>query len=237
MTTQRTPAHKKAKQIARLFRDEQADYPYLKRVFYYLRQALGVEVPRLSRPLPIVPDEDAIRRYYEAILHARREQDLVIFKTLLYTGVRVSELVAIQIAQVDLDLCQIHIVDGKGHKDRVVPFPSAFRELMSIQIQRMTRRKPKATFLFESAWQRPYTSRGIHKLLARYAQAAGLPRPISPHKLRHFLLLWLKKQGVDDALIQPYSGHTSRQSLEIYSRLAIEQAQQAYDQAMQRFPI
>jgi integrase/recombinase XerD len=235
--TPRTSAQKKARQLARYLRDEQPDYAYLKRVFYYLRQTLGVEVPRPSRPLPVVPDEQAIRHYYEAILHARREQDLVIFKTLLYTGVRVSELVAIRLDQVDLDLCQIHIVDGKGHKDRVVPFPSTFRELLTIQIQRMVRRKPKATFLFESTWQRAYTSRGIHKLLAHYAHEAGLPRPISPHKLRHFLLLWLKKQGLDDALIQPYSGHASRQSLEVYSRLAIQQAQQAYDQAMENFPL
>jgi len=50
-------------------------------------------------------------------------------------------------------------------------------------------------------------------------------------------LTWLKKQGIDDALIQPYSGHASRQSLEIYSGLAIGEAQAAYDQAMDKFPI
>jgi len=44
------------------------------------------------------------------------------------------------------------------------------------------------------------------------------------HRLRHFLFTWLKKQGIDDALIQPYSGHASRQSLEIYSRLALGEA-------------
>src|SRR5258708_35325509 len=146
--SQRTSALKKAKQLVRHFRNEQPDYAYLKRVFYHLRQALGVEVPRASRPLPIVPDEEAIRRYYEAILHARREQDLVIFKTLLYTGVRVSELAAIRITQVDVDLCQIHIVDRKGHKDRVGPFPSAFRELLTIQFQLITRRNPSPTCLF-----------------------------------------------------------------------------------------
>jgi integrase/recombinase XerD len=50
-------------------------------------------------------------------------------------------------------------------------------------------------------------------------------------------LRWLKKQGVDDALIQPYSGHASRQSLEVYSRLAIAQAQGEYNQVMGKFPI
>ena len=56
-------------------------------------------------------------------------------------------------------------------------------------------------------------------MLARYAGAAGLPHNMPPHRLRHFLFTWLKTQGIDDALIQPYSRHASRQSLEIYSRL------------------
>ncbi len=98
-------------------------------------------------------------------------------------------------------------------------------------------RRKRATHLFESSWKKPYSDRGVRKLLARYAQAAGLARPISPHRLRHFLFTWLKKQGIDDALIQPYSGHASRQSLEIYSRLAISEAQAEYDQVIGRFPV
>ena len=74
-------------------------------------------------------------------------------------------------------------------------------------------------------------------MLTRYAKAAGIAHPISPHKLRHFLFTWLKKQGIDDALIQPYSGHVSRQSLEIYSRLAIAEAQAEYNQVMGKFPV
>ena len=91
--------------------------------------------------------------------------------------------------------------------------------------------------LFESTWKRKYTTRGIHKVLAKYAAAAGLEKPISPHQLRHFLLTWLKKQGIDDALIQPYSGHSSRQSLEVYSRLSIGEAQEVYNQVMLKFPV
>lgn len=77
----------------------------------------------------------------------------------------------------------------------------------------------------------------MRKFLARYAEAAELKRPISPHWLRHFVLTWLKKRGIDDALIQPYSGHTSRKSLEVYSRLAIGEAQEEYNSVMGRFPI
>jgi site-specific recombinase XerD len=78
--------------------------------------------------------------------------------------------------------------------------------------------------LFESSWKKPYSDRGVRKILARYTQGAGITASISPRTLRHFLFTWLKTQGIDDALIQPYSGHATRQSLEIYSRLALADA-------------
>lgn len=68
-------------------------------------------------------------------------------------------------------------------------------------------KKNKQTFLFESSWKKPYTDRGIRKILAQYTEKAGIEHSISPHKLRHFLFAWMKKQGVDDALLQPCSGH------------------------------
>ena len=64
-----------------------------------------------------------------------------------------------------------------------------------------------------------------------------MAHPISPHRLRHFLFTWLKTQGIYDALIQPYSGHASRQSLEVYSRIALADAQQRYGQVIDRFPV
>jgi hypothetical protein len=57
-------------------------------------------------------------------------------------------------------------------------------------------------------------------------------------RLRHFLFTWLKSQGMDDALIQPYSGHESRTSLKIYSRrIALSNAQQTYDGVIDQFPV
>ena len=52
---------------------------------------------------------------------------------------------------------------------------------------------------------------------------------MTPHKLRHFLFTWMKTKGVDDALIQPYSGHESRKSLEIYSKLSLAECQDEYE--------
>ncbi len=61
--------------------------------------------------------------------------------------------------------------------------------------------------------------------------------PDQPAPAPHFLFTWRKTQGIDDALIQPYSGHESRQSLKIYSRLARAGTQQLYNEAITRFPI
>lgn len=231
----RTPARQKARQLAKHLRAERPDYAYLKDVFRHLRVELAVEVQRTPKKLPYVPTEDELRRWYESVWHTRRGPDIVLIKTLLYTGVRVAELVALRLDDVDLDNCRIRIENGKGGKDRVVPFPPSFKETLALHIDQ--RRHAGGDHLFESSWRKPYSTRGVRAMLARYATAAGLAKPISPHRLRHFLFTWLKTQGIDDALIQPYSGHHTRQSLEIYSRLALADAQSTYDEVIGRFPV
>ncbi len=200
-----------------------------------LREELEISVPKEGKKLPSVPTSEQMQRYYQAVWKTRNVQDMVLIKTLLYTGVRVSELVNIRLTDVDFERCQIRINSGKGGKDRIVPFPVGFKEVLAMHFDRME--QLSATYLFESSWKRKYTDRGIRKILAKYALKAGLDKSISPHQLRHFLLTWLKKQGIDDALIQSYSGHSSRQSLEIYSRLSIGEAQEAYDKVIGNFPV
>jgi integrase/recombinase XerD len=235
MTTLRTPPKKKAKELAKLLRAERPDYPYLKSVFRALREELEIVAPRKEERLPEVPTEDEMLRFYQAVWNCRNFADMVLIKTLFYTGVRVSELVSICLDEVDVERCQIRITQGKGRKDRQVPFPHSFRELLALHMEQM--RAKGAVYLFESVRKHKYTDRGVRKMLARYATAADITHSMSPHKWRHFLFTWLKKEGIDDALIQPYSGHATRQSLEIYSRLSLADAQPSYNQAMERFPI
>jgi integrase/recombinase XerD len=94
--------------------------------------------------------------------------------------------VNIRLDDVDFERCQIRINAGKGNKDRIVPFPVLFKEVLAMHVDRM--HQQQATYLFESSWKRKYTDRGIRKILAKYAEEAGLSKPISPHQLRHFLL-------------------------------------------------
>ena len=231
----RTPPKKKARELAKYLRAERPDYDYMKALFKHLRDELDVQVIRASKKLPDVPTVEEVEKYYQVVWKSRNFQDILIIKTFLYTGVRVSELINIRLADVDYDRCQVRINQGKGKKDRMVPFPASFREVLAMHGGVM--RKKNAEYLFESTWKRKYTDRGVRKILEKYAQLAGIERQISPHRLRHFLLTWLKKEGIDDSFIQPYSGHSTRQSLEVYSKLSIEVAQKEYDKAIKRFPV
>lgn len=77
---------------------------------------------------------------------------MVIVKTLMYTGIRVSELIHIKLTDIDFNYCQIRINKGKGSKDRIVPFPPFFKELLAMHVDSM--KKKQAVYLFESSWRK-----------------------------------------------------------------------------------
>lgn len=128
MNETRTSAKKKARELAKYLRGERPDYSYMKTLFQHLRAELEIEIPKSGKKLPFVPSEDQMKRYYDVVWKAKNFQDMIIIKTFLYTGVRVSELINIKLDDVDLNYCQIRINKGKGNKDRIVPFPNSFRE-------------------------------------------------------------------------------------------------------------
>lgn len=231
----RTPTKEVVSKIVKILRNERPNYIYLRDLFKKIRKEFAIEVETQTKQLPYVPTEEEIKRYYEIVWQSRETKHMVLIKILLYTGVRVNELVNIKLQDIDYDSCQIRINLGKGNKDRIVPFPINFRETLMLYAK--NEETSKAIYLFESNRKKAFTTRGIRKILANYAKKANMVQSLSPHKLRHFLFTWLKKQGIDDALIQPYSGHETRQSLEIYSKLSLNDSQGAYNEIIDKFPV
>ena len=93
-----------------------------------------------------------------------------------------SELIRLKIRDVDFDRRQLRIVSGKGKKDRIVPFPKSFRETLALHVSNANKNKQFA--LFESSWKKPYSDRGIRKMLGKYSKLAGMSQTISPHTKR-----------------------------------------------------
>lgn len=231
----RTSPKEVALKIAKYFRSENPDYHYIRKVFVQLRKELGVSVHGTPRKIPFVPSEDDIKKYYEAVLQAQNIQDVIIIKLLLYTGVRVSELIRLKLDDVNLNDFTIRIAAVKGKKDRLVPFPKSFRETLAMQIEKS--RENNQLTLFYSLRKQPYSDRGVRRMLEKYSDAARFERNISPQTLRHFFLAWLKKQGVEDDFIQPYAGYETPQSLEFYTKVAMSTAQNVYDKKIKDYPI
>ena len=158
-----------------------------------------------------------------------------ITKVIIYTGIRVSELVRIRIVDVDLEKCQIEIALEKGKKSRKVSFPRSFREMLGMHILHM--RKKGAEHLFESVRNRRYSQSGIRKMLERYRKICGMDGKISPHKFRHFLFTWMKKEGVEDEFILHYTSIKKQESIKLYADLALEHNHKIYEQKIKNFPL
>lgn len=228
-------AQKQGKKIARLLKKENASPVYLKEVLRTLRRELNI-VTSKKEPRPLyIPTEEEISLYYETVWQSQNMTHVIMIKTLLYTGVKVSELVNIKLDHIDFKKLQIKIPSKKNKDPRFVPFPHNFREILALYVNSM--REKGATYLFESARKKPYTDRGIRKILAIYTKKAGIKGKISPQRLRHFLFSWMKKQGIESAFIQTYSGHKSPKSLALYDKLSIDEGQESYNTVIEKFPI
>ena len=189
----RTTAKEKAKQFCKFLKKEQPDYNYLREIFRHIRKEMKIKIDSgVPKKLPYVPTVEEMDKYYKAVWKSKNMKYVVIIKTMLYTGVRVSELINIKLSDVDLDICQIRINKGKGNKDRIVPFPNSFMEVLAVHMD--STRKEKATYLFESSWKKPYSDRGIRKIMQKKKKALFLYR----HTHRIYIYVkeeFLKRNG------------------------------------------
>jgi integrase/recombinase XerD len=99
---------------------------------------------------------------------------MIMIKLLIYTGLRNAELARVRLQDVDLDHCQLHVVQGKSSKDRSVLFPSSFRGELGQYIH--GHREHRAVFLFEWNRLRPYSTRRVRQIIHQYAVAAGIEK-------------------------------------------------------------
>lgn len=154
-------------------------------------------------------------------------------RLLFYTAVRVSELTAIKVEDVDLDASKIFIELGKGDKDRYILFPDRF----ALTLKAHLAANPRNRYLFESRQRTKYSTRRVQQIVAEYARLADLPEHVHPHLLRHQMLTWLTAPGLPDAQIQLISGHASKKSLEVYQHLSLSTVQPGYQRAVKDLEI
>lgn len=191
-----------------------------------------IEGPRTAKRLPGVLGEDAVARLIAAPGDSPRgRRDAAMIELAYASGLRVSELVALPLADVNLNAGYVRVT-GKGQKTRLVPLGEAARDRIARYITEDRRpRDPAQRALFLTDRGRPMTRQAFWKLLRRHAIAAGVKLPggeVSPHKLRHSFATHLLERGADLRAVQAMLGHADISTTEVYTHVSrarmIEQA-------------
>jgi len=188
---------------------------------------LRVKAPKLPRRLPKNLSEAKV----EALLAAPDTEttlglrDRAMLETLYATGLRVSELVGLSLAQVSLDMGVVRVL-GKGSKERLVPLGEEAiawikRYLAAARASLLGTAKSKA--LFVTARGGPLTRQAFWALLKRLGAKAGIPgASLSPHVLRHAFATHLLNHGADLRVVQLLLGHADITTTTIYTHVARE---------------
>lgn len=187
--------------------------------------------PKLARKLPVVLSKDEIDRLLMApqACHPKNPhlafRDTLMLRLMYASGLRVSELVNLNVSHVDIEHAVVRLV-GKGQKHRLVPMDD--NTALQMQTYRQDIRplmKPasseKAFFLQHKG--EPLTRQAFWKLIKRYAIHAGISKPISPHKLRHSFATHLLAGGANLRTVQTLLGHEDIGTTQIYTHVNREQ--------------
>jgi integrase/recombinase XerD len=206
----------------------------MKRFFQYLvREKLmasdpsaHLESPKLVRGLPQSLSEADVEALLEApdadtVLGLR---DRAMLETLYASGLRVTELVTLKVAQVSLDMGVVRVM-GKGSKERLVPLGEAASDMIqryagSARIEILGGKKSDDMFVTQRG--RAMTRQMFWHMIKRYAIKAGVNKPISPHTLRHAFATHLINHGADLRVVQLLLGHADITTTQIYTHVARE---------------
>lgn len=195
---------------------------------------------RRPRPLPSVLtlSEVNVLLNFSAGKTLEDRRDRVMLEVLFATGLRVSELVGLSIAQIDLELGCVRVM-GKGAKERVVPLGQPARESVAdyLQLVRLPLLKGSTSpILFVTRRGRALTRQAFWKLLRHRALQAGLHKRISPHMLRHSFATQLLEGGADLRAVQTMLGHSDIATTQIYTHVERRQLKHVHRTYFPRQP-
>ena len=206
-----------------------------------------IRTPRQSKRLPKAITVEQV----EQLLAAPDDNDVLgrrdraMLETLYSTGIRVSELVGLNIDDLDLEGAALR-VHGKGKKERLVPLGTHALNAIARYIEML-----KADARFGPKWNQArsgatplplflnkhgarLSSRSVRRKLDKYLRSVGLDPSISPHTLRHSFATHLLDNGADLRSVQELLGHQSLSTTQVYTHLSTKRVEDAYDQAHPR---
>ncbi len=160
-------------------------------------------------------------------------RDIAILELLYSSGLRVSELVGINLNDLDLDNLTVKVL-GKGNKERIVPVGSKAAQALREYLHARLGMNPAAEHLFVNSRGGRLNVRSVDRIIKKYAVLAGIPKNVSPHVLRHTFATHLLGGGADLRAIQEMLGHKSLSTTQRYTHTSIEKLMEIYDKTHPR---
>ncbi len=195
--------------------------------------SVHVESPRLWRKLPDVLSHEDV----ECLLAQpsqdgfRGLRDAAMLELLYATGLRITELVSLELKDVNLEAGFV-ITRGKGQKERLVPMGKQARELIQRYYQDsrpLLLRENPSSYVFLSRDGDHMSRQAFWKIIKKYALVAGIRKNISPHKLRHSFATHLLERGADLRSVQLMLGHADISTTQIYTHVTRERLKEVHE--------
>ena len=208
---------------------------FLKRDGYYEGVIPDIEAPKKPKYLPNCLTEEEV----EALLSApdlstpSGLRDKAMLETMYSSGLRVSELLTLERAQVNLSKGVITVF-GKGAKERRVPIADYAVEYIQEYIKEVRNKSEfkSSKYLFLSKKGEPLSRVYFFKQVKKYSLEAGIETNVSPHTLRHSFATHLLNHGAQLRIVQSMLGHTNIATTQIYTHVSSEKIKSDYDKIM-----
>jgi len=198
-----------------------------------------IRTPKQEKRLPKCLDLEQVQKLLEAPGEADllSSRDKAMLEVLYSSGIRVSELVELEMGDLDLQEGVLR-VRGKGRKDRLTPIGSqaikAVQHYFEMRAHEPKCQGPEANHVFLNKHGETLSTRSVRRKLDKYLVLAGLDPGISPHTLRHSFATHLLNNGADLRSVQELLGHQSLSTTQIYTHLSTSRMKEVYDSAHPR---
>lgn len=195
-----------------------------------------VKGPKQAASLPKALSQEQVKQLLDAGVQddsPRGLRDHALLELLYATGARISEVVALQIEDIDLE-AEIPLVRliGKGNKERLVPVGSYAKESVMKYLQQsrpmMVTTPAQNLFLFVNLRGKPLSRQSAWEIITTRSRLSGLDAEVSPHTLRHSFATHLLEGGASVREVQELLGHASVTTTQIYTRLSPESLRETY---------
>jgi len=201
-----------------------------------------LDSPKVKKRLPRTLAGDDIERLLAAPTREtgpKSQRDVALLELLYATGVRVTELVTLEVDDVNLVAGIVRVRHGKGDKERIIPIHEravqALRDYIEKGRPALVKSSRGTLALFLNHRGQQLTRQGAWLIIKEYAQAAGIQTSVTPHMLRHsFATHMLESQKATLADVQHFLGHANISTTQIYTQVTGEHKRRVYDEAHPR---